>query len=199
MGQSKDKPRPPWARMLEALPLPAAVVNAQGCCVYLNEAGAADPFLAPLRPAGLGNLGPSDDEALRCLARLQQAYREQVLQTRTPVSFEEEARDGDRRVLWLFTPMADPDGRVEDVIMMGFDVTGVCRQAAASSLNALVDHIGREIQVPLMALVGLAHSLTHELTMGPQVERAVQIDRYGQLLLRQLRSLLASVPVNHGS
>lgn len=174
--------------------MPAAVVDAQGQSVYLNRAASSNPVLAHLQ-VGRGDLDLAGDAAVRRLARQRRAYCEQAVQTRMPVYVEAAARDEDHRLLWLYAPVLDADDRVAEVIIMGFDVTRVHRQAVETSLHALIERIAREIQVPLTALVGLTHSLARELTW-PQAERAAQIDQYGQLLLRQLRALLVSTPLN---
>lgn len=170
MMQSDEVAGISWTGLLDAVPIPAAVVDRHGTFLYLNSAG--DHVLRAVH-AGSDECNNGAPGQVRRQARLRRTRSDEAIRAQKPVFFEE-AIDDQYRMLWLYAPVRNTASQVEQVIVLGFDVTRVHQQAVEASRHMLVEHIRREIQVPLMALIGLAHSLAHELS-GAQSEPSTSI------------------------
>lgn len=185
-----------WSRVLDTLPFPLILLDAQGNTLYLNRAGAADPVAARARagPPPHGSDG-REEESLQERVRRRQGWYEQALRTRAACCFEEEVREPggeDRHLCWVYAPVVDSGGEVTEVVVFGFEATGLYRYTVAEAQRALVEQVTHEIQPPLASIASLGSTLAGELT-GAQGERAALIDQNGQLLLRRLSALLSQM------
>lgn len=182
----------PWVRVLETMPIPAAVLDRQGHYLYLNTACALDAVFSRIQ-VGNGAPEPVGNDGMDRRIRQRHAYYEQVVQTHTPLYFTEEVEGGSRR-LWLCVPVMGPDDDVCAVLVLVFDTTSLYREMVTETTQEFKGRIEREIQIPLIAFVGLTDSLAYALG-GEQTERVAQLELSGKLLLRQLRAMLDSSPV----
>jgi len=174
-----------WSEVLDALPFPVAVLDAESRFLLLNRASAADALLARGR-VGETDLACCDGEpATRERARERHRHYERSLLTQEPLFFEEDTEPvaAQQQRLWLCVPV-----RIAENLRL--IVVGLCAdQAKPEALLQLLHTINQELRAPLAALVGLAGTLAHELT-GEQQARASLIDQSGQRLLRQLSALM---------
>lgn len=176
-----------WATLLDALPVPAAVLAGDGRMLYGNAAYRRTE--AGLEADAVG-AGVSTPRALK-----RQTFRQQAVRSQAPVYFDEVGPDGDR-VLWLYTPLVrgGAGGAEGDLVAVGFSATDFWLASAAEARQELRGRVEHEIRVPLAALVALVNSLSYDL----DAEKAVcadQIKATGQTLLRQLRDLTTGDPM----
>jgi hypothetical protein len=198
--------------LLDALPVPAAVLDRDGGCRYLNPAGAADPVLACVRP-GCGALdGVAGAAILHERSRRRHACCAHVLRTRCACIFDETpdaaagpgtaagtvagAAEGPH-VLWLCTPLLDAGGGATGVLLVRLDAGDWYRQLTAHLAQGFAEQLAEELQAPLTSVVSLVGSLAGELT-GAQRQRAALIDRSGQQVLHRLRTLLRAMHADDG-
>lgn len=167
---------------LNALPVPAALLDPDGRYLALNEASGVDPLLARAQVGStdLDHIRPSEPAWQHALER--RRCVEQCVHTRAPASFTETPRDTQQLFTWTCIPLlSDPEG-VRYVALLGFAL----EHTAAASSSPL--QLYQDLRSPLIAIVSLANLLVDELKGRPKT-RATTIEQAGRRMLRYLDAL----------
>lgn len=149
------------AGLLNALPHPVIVVDAQDDVAFLNVAG--EHFLrgslASLAGTNLQNLIPHDNPVLSLVGKVRKSgnsMTEHGVRLTTP-------RIGSHRVSVDGAPLADPPGHVilmfQEQTIAGKIDRSITHRGAARSVTALAAMLGHEVKNPLSGIRGAAQLL----------------------------------------